>query len=231
MSEQLTEQQFHLLIKQAKVEFGEVFLAEVEDQQFIFRLLTRKEYKEILQISDDKDMAEELICQLSVIHPSNLNFAKGEAGLPSLLAPHIVNESGFGDMQKSHYYFDSYRMRMESFEMQAEAAIQAAFPQISEEDMQDWTVEKLMRTLAKAEWILKNVKGYPIEFRNQYDEELEEGEEEVPEEEPPTMKEIGNDIRQQGGDPMIELQEHIIRPRPYAEFPFIAGTNYWKRVF
>lgn len=227
--EQLTQEQFHLFIKKAKIEFGEVFLAEVEDDTYIFRLLTRKEYKEILQISDNKDMAEELICQMAVIYPQGLNFATGEAGLPSLLSPHIVNESGFGDMQKSHYYFDTYRSRMNAFEMQAEAAIQAAFPQFTEEEMQDWTVEKLMRTLAKAEWILKNVKGYPISFENMA-AESEDGEE-VEEETPPTMKEIGNEIRQQGGDPMIELQEQIIKPRPYAEFPFIAGTNYWKRVF
>lgn len=226
----MTTSDINLIIKEAKIRFGEVYLVEAEDEVFIFRLLTRKEYKEILQIADNKDMAEEMICQMAVVYPQGLNFGRGAAGLPSLIAPHIVNESGFGDMQKSHYYFDSYRSRMESFEMQAEAAIQAAFPQISEEDMQDWTVEKLMRTLAKAEWILKNVKGYPIEFQNQYDMMSEEGEE-LEEEVPPTMKEIGNEIRQQGGDPMVELQEHIIKPRPYAEFPFIAGTNYWKRVF
>lgn len=220
-----SEEQFQLFLKQAKVEFGEVFLVEVEDETFVFRTLTRREYKEILQISDDKDMAEELICQMAVVYPKELNFARGEAGLPSLLAPFIVNESGFGDMQKSHAYFDMYRARMGSFEMQAEAAIQAAFPHITEEDMQEWTVEKLMRTLAKAEWILSNVHGYPISFEQM----TQEGEAE--EQAPPTMKEIGNELRKQGLDPMIELQEQIIAPRPFAEFPFIAGTNYWKRVF
>lgn len=228
--ERLTEEQFSLFIKKAKVDFGEVYMIHAEDEVFVFRLLTRQEYKEVLQIADNKDMAEELICQVAILYPQGINFAQGDAGLPSLLAPYIVNESGFGDMQKSHYYFDTYRARMDSFEMQAEAAIQAAFPHITEEDMQEWTVEKLMRTLAKAEWILKNVKGYPISFENMM-EQKEGDEEEVEEEEPPTMKEIGNEIRQNGGDPMIELQEHIIKPRPYAEFPFIAGTNYWKRVF
>lgn len=217
-------EQLNLIIKELKVKFGEVFMVEAEDEIFLFRLLTRQEYKEILMIADNKDIAEELICQLAVVYPQGLNFSQGSAGLPPLIAPQIVNESGFGDMQKSHIYFENYRSRMNMFEMQAEAAIQAAFPSITEEEMQEWTVEKLMRTLAKAEWILKNVKGYPIEFTNQ--EEESEGEEE-----PPTMKDIGNELRQNGKDPMVELYEHIHKPTPFAEFPFIAGTNYWKKVF
>jgi hypothetical protein len=218
-----------IIIKQLKVQFGEVHMAEVEDDIYIFRLLTRQEYKEVHMVSDNKDQAEEIICQLAVVYPQGLNFAKGDAGLPSLLAPWIVNESGFGDMAKTHYYFDSYRARMESFEMQAEAAIQAAFPHITEEEMQEWTVEKLMRTLAKAEWILKNVKGYALSFERIT---LEEGEgEEEQQEEPPTMKEIGLDMRRQGRDPMVELADIIIKPREFAEFPFIAGTEYWKKVF
>lgn len=225
----MEQQDLDLVIKQAKVQFGEVFLVEVEEDNYLFRTLTRSEYQEILQVSDDKDMAEELICQLAVIYPAGLNFATGDAGLPSLIAPSVVNESGFGEMNKSHMYFHMYRQRMDSFEMQAEAAIQAAFPNITEEEMQTWTVEKLMRTLAKAEWILKNVKGYPIEFQDMT--QKQEGEEQEPAPPPPTMKEIGDDIRKQGLDPMVELQEQIIKPRPYAEFPFIAGTNYWKRDF
>jgi hypothetical protein len=224
-----TQQELDLLIKEARVKYGEVFLVEVEDDIYLFRLLTRQEYKEILQIADDKDMAEELVCQVAVLYPKDINFAQEKAGIPALLAPHIVNESGFGTLQKSHYYFSKYKEEMNKFEMQAEATIQAAFPMITEEEMQTWTVNKFMRMLAKAEWVLNNIKGYDIAFKD-VTEEATEGETPEPAP-PPSMKEIGTELRKQGIDPMKEFAHIVAQPRPFAEFPYIAGTNYWKRVF
>jgi hypothetical protein len=222
------EEQLQFIIAELKSKFGEIHAVEVEEtgELYLFRLLTRKEYAEIMMIAgNDKNMKEELICQVAVVWPEGLNFAQGDAGLPSLIAPEIVNESGFGTLQKSHYYFNFYRSQMSLFDKQAEAAIQAAFPDITDEEMMDWTVDKLMQKLAKAEWILKNVKGYPVSFEEQ---SVEETTEEV---EPPTFKELGNQMREQGLDPMIEYAPYILRERPFAEFPFIAGTDYWRRHY
>jgi hypothetical protein len=221
---------FDLIVAEAKSKYGEVHMVEVEDDVFLFRCLTRKEYMDTLMVTQDPSVQEEIICQLAVIYPPNLNFAQMGAGFASLLAPEIINQSGFGNLRKSHYYFDTYKERMMgSFEMQAEAAIQAAFPNITEEEMQNWTVEKLMRMLAKAEWILREVKGYPIEFQDL--SQQTEGEAEEPKE-PPTFKELGRAMREKGLDPMIEYAPYIVKPtKPFAEFPFIAGIEYWKRVF
>lgn len=218
-----------LIIAQAKAKFGEVYAAEVEDDLYIFRLLTRREYKEILMVADTEDMIQEIACQIAVIYPQGLNFATGDAGLPGLLAPHIIHESGFGSQEKPQEYLSMYRDYMTTFDAQAEATIQAAFPHITEEEMEDWTVGRLMKSLAKAEWLLQNVHGYPISFKTA--DELEGEEEYVEEQEPPTFKELGNEMRRNGLDPMIEYAPYIVKPRQFAEFPLIGGTDYWKKVF
>lgn len=213
-------------IAQAKIAFGEVYSAEVEDDVYIFRILTRREYREILAVAQTESMVEEIVCQVAVLYPEGIDFANGAAGLPSLLAPHILQESGFGGADKSRMYLDKYRMEMTRFEAQAEVAIQAAFPHTTDEEMQDWTVNEFMRKLARAEWLLQNVHGYPVSFQEQ-----EAPEEEVEEQEPPTFKELGDEMRRNGLDPMIEYAPYIMKARPFAETPFIGGTDYWRRVF
>lgn len=222
--------EFNLLIADAKSRFGEIHRADIEDDVFLFRLLTRKEYKDILLISQDQEMTEELVCEVAVIYPEGVDFSNTTAGTPTMLAEFIVNESGFNGTDKSHFFFEKFRFMMNGFEAQGEAAIQAAFPHITDEMMEEWTVEKFFKTLAKAEWLLQNVHGYPISFTSVKPEEPEDGEE-VEEEEPPTFKELGDAARKEGIDPMLHYAPHIVKPRGYAEFPFIAGTEYWKKVF
>lgn len=219
--------ELQFLEAQLKETFGEVFRIGVEDDTYYARLLTRKEYKGILMLTNDKGFQDELVCQLAVVYPEGIKFSEFLAGLPQTLAPIIVNESGFGNLKKANIYFDAYQAEMDtSFERQAEAVIQAAFPQISDEEMEDWDVNKFMKMTAKAEWLLRNVKGYAFEFQR-----TDEVEDEIYEEpELPSAKELGNELRQEGRDPMIEFAPFIIKPRPYAEFPFIAGTEHWKRV-
>lgn len=217
-----------LFIADAKSKYGEVYAAEVEEDLYIFRLLTRREYKEILMIADTEDMVQEITCQVAVIYPSDMNFATGDAGLPGLLAPRIIEESGFSSQEKPQQYLEEYRYYMTTFEAQAEATIQAAFPHLTEEEIESWTVGRFMKTLAKAEWILQNIYNYPISFQTEQPDEEGEPEEE---QEPPTYKELGQRMREEGYDPMIEYAPYILRPRPFAESPFVGGTDFWKKVY
>lgn len=205
-----------------KERYGHVFQVEIEDMVFLFRPLTRREYARILAYTSDRMLQDELVCQTAVVYPEGIDFSACEAGIASTLAPYIINESGFGNLQRSHDYFTLYKEAMNSFDMQAEAVIQAAFPSITEEEMKDWTVDKLMRMLAKAEWILREVKGYKhVEFQ--------EIKEERKETEPMDFKKIGDELRKEGIDPMLALADQIVKPPTFTEFPFIAGVQYWRR--
>ena len=51
---------------------------------------------------------------------------------------------------------------MQQFEFQAECIIKEAFPTITFEEMEHWTVFEFMRHLARAEWVLINLRSIPI---------------------------------------------------------------------
>lgn len=87
-------------LDQWKAEYKDkVYMSEFEDRAFIWRPLTRFEYKSILKLQNaDALFREERICEAVMLWPENYNYddmAEGEAGIPSLLAEQIMDASGF----------------------------------------------------------------------------------------------------------------------------------------
>jgi hypothetical protein len=82
-----------------KKQYGDVFVATVKEQEFVFRALERFEYKEILGLPNtDPLMREEMICEYCVLYPQNYDFstmANQKAGYPAVLAELIMDHSGF----------------------------------------------------------------------------------------------------------------------------------------
>ena len=77
----------------------EVYLTEFEEDIFIWRPITRKEYKGVMKIQNaDSFYKEERICEAVVLYPTNYNFmvmTSGKAGIPTLLAELVMEKSGF----------------------------------------------------------------------------------------------------------------------------------------
>lgn len=77
----------------------EVYLTEFEDEIFLWRPITRKEYKQIMKIPNaDSFYKEERICETVVLYPQNYNFmamTAGKAGIPTLLGELVMEKSGF----------------------------------------------------------------------------------------------------------------------------------------
>lgn len=77
----------------------EVYLTEFENQVFLWRPITRKEYKDIMKIQNaDSFYKEERICEKCVLFPDKYNFTemiRGKAGIPTVLAELIIEKSGF----------------------------------------------------------------------------------------------------------------------------------------
>ena len=69
------------------------------DMIYIYRTLNRFEYKSIMaQQNTDPLMREEMICETCVLFPQDFSFAamsNMDAGVPSILAEHIMETSGF----------------------------------------------------------------------------------------------------------------------------------------
>jgi hypothetical protein len=213
------------LLKKYKDEYGNVFAADIKDQQFIFRELTRKEYKRIVEDTYGNNYEwEEAICSTVVLYPEEYDFyLRGRAGMTKTLAEEIVAISGFSHPDQQAEMLQYYRSDMINFDSQAETVIQLVFPNTTEEEMENWTQEKLMKRLARAEWVMKEIWQMPFEFSKRNESEEDEEQETAT----PTIAEIGAEIREQGGDPMLTLKDSIMRKHDhnYVPFPIIGGTK------
>lgn len=213
------------LLKQFKEQYDNVFSADIKDQQFIFRELTRKEYKSIVDDPYLDDYAlEETICKTAMLYPDNYDFStRGRAGIAKALAAEITVVSGFAHPEQQVQMLDYYRQDMASFDSQAETIIQLVFPNVTEKEMQNWTQEHLMKYLARAEWVMREIWQMPFEFARRDSNENDKTEEV----EPPSIEEIGTEIRAQGGDPMLVLKDQLIQKKDYnyVQFPLIGGTK------
>lgn len=77
----------------------EVYLTEFEEEVFLWRPISRKEYKQVMKVqSADSFYKEERICEAVILYPENYNFmvmTSGKAGIPTLLAELVMEKSGF----------------------------------------------------------------------------------------------------------------------------------------
>lgn len=89
-------------INEWKKEFkNRVYSIKLTDKDiFIWRPLTRKEFKELNQLEADALTKEESLCEICILWPENYGadeIENGIAGAPTILAEHIMQTSGFND--------------------------------------------------------------------------------------------------------------------------------------
>jgi hypothetical protein len=87
-------------VEEWKKMYKQVYLTEFEDGEIvIFRVLTRKEFKDIMSLENaDALYREERVCEKCVVWPSGYDFLSmsvGKAGAPSLISEQIMDKSGF----------------------------------------------------------------------------------------------------------------------------------------
>lgn len=80
---------------------GEIYVSKIGNDHFVWRPMTRYEYKQMISLPNtDPLQREEIVCETCVLWPENFNYeamAKEKAGVPSLLAHQIMEASGFVD--------------------------------------------------------------------------------------------------------------------------------------
>lgn len=212
--------------------YDEVYLTTINDVDYIWRTLTKKEHNEIAEFAVDDTDAFERICQTAVLYPETEFSTIGLAYLPERLAPQILNESGFGEYRKEQNLLSIFRNQITSnFEVQAEILINRAFPYITFEEMENWTKEKLIKYVAKAEWSLQYIDSKNIQLVTEEDRKAqkEADGEKVEEEEPQPafdIMEVANELRKRGQDPMFVLRHLYEKEKePYFVRPLIGGEH------
>lgn len=83
-----------------KKELGQIYMTEFDEGEvFIWRALTRKEFKEIMKVDGADSMyREERVCEKCMVWPEDYDFMAmtiGKAGVPTVLSEQIMEKSGF----------------------------------------------------------------------------------------------------------------------------------------
>ncbi len=147
-------------------EYSSVFIEEIDDDGvFIFHSLGRADYRALVE-DNNTSLAdkEEIICESCVLYPENFDFENCDnAGLPSRLAKSILEKSLLtnpNSLQDTlHYFRDKLQS---SINEQISCAIHEAFPEFEIEEIENWDIAKTCEYMAKAEFILHNLRGVPL---------------------------------------------------------------------
>ena len=136
------------------------------DNDFIFRSLTRKEYKYLLQSGLSQMDMEDSICNTACLYPEDYDFTVcGFAGLNEYVANIIKDISNFNDIRSILNEYYKYK-EMDNLEIQCMDLIKAFIPEYTYEEMEEWTWEKLMQVTVRAEKVAA-LKGFDWSLKDE----------------------------------------------------------------
>lgn len=194
---------------------------QLRDHEFVFRTLNPKEHQAVLDLTTDEDDYEDAVCQMTVLYPENYNFEHSPlAGVAPIVAPIIVSHSGFVTMDEVFDCYEEEKQKAARIEVHCMNLIKAALPEYTYEEMEEWTWQKLMKYVVRAEQVL-TIKGYEVKFkRPEFGAENEEA---------LTIenKAFVSKLLEEGVDPMFYFKDQVIPPKAdLVESPFIGGIHW-----
>lgn len=167
--EQYTDEQqqaFKMQIEAWKDEYyGAVYVTDVSEVEFIWRGLTKGEFKKAQEYyKDDYDRAE-YVCRQCVLYPEVDDWAlEMYAGIPEVLTENILRESGFTLTPKElDAKMTEMDIEMGTFDNQISCVIKEAFSDVTLEEIENWQFEKILWYYARAKWTLENLRGVTLE--------------------------------------------------------------------
>lgn len=197
------------------------------NESFIFRSLTREEYKMIKARGYGRYEYSEAICTQACVYPEDYDFSHTYiAGLPDVAAKAIEEHSGFTDI---HMILKSYYEEKEvnTLETQCMDLIKAFIPEYSYEEMESWTWHQLMKTAARAEKVakLKAAANGVTDFNMSLNDKTEDMEKEFEAMNSDNPDFIQN-LYEHGVDPMIHFRDELVFKNELVEVPLILGKSY-----
>lgn len=156
----LTDSQLYELYK----EHWNLYSMEDKQGTFLFRELTRKEYREIIDIVPDELDREEYVCKICVIDPPNFDYENSKGALVTNLSKRILIESGFSSINtgKINSLTEKYMEEMNSFQHQISCIISEAFPNLDLEEIESFNLEKTLWYYSRAKYKLEALRGIPL---------------------------------------------------------------------
>lgn len=161
------------LLLEWRTRYGYIYVAELEDNLFVYRLLAYDEYEHLRQQAQDPLELDEWVCRTCVLDPQILDWDDGiYAGYTTSLSRTILEQSlliGSDDPELQLEQMIAQR------EFELDRSLVGQFPLIINHCFPEYTLERLSRTpvpelidlYVKAKWVLKNIKHVDLQFQKE----------------------------------------------------------------
>ena len=192
------------------------------DNDFIFRSLTSKESKYLLQSGLSQMDMEDSICNTACLYPEDYDFTVcGFAGLNEYVANIIKDISDFSDIRSILNEYHKYK-EIDNLEIQCMDLIKAFIPEYTYEEMEEWTWEKLMQITVRAEKVAA-LRGFEWSLKDESEQYIEEMQNINSE-----NKEFLKELETNGIDPMFYFEDEIKHTfkKEVLDFPLIGGSHW-----
>lgn len=146
-----------------KEEYGDVYLVEILGTEYTFRLLARDEYAAVDELDCSDEDKEDIVVSACLldreITQEDLDISY--AGIVSTLCSAILIASGL-TVESAQEIGAFYYEEMMNPDNRIDAIILEAFPSITLEELETWTVKKTLKYFSRANWILSNIRGINV---------------------------------------------------------------------
>lgn len=149
--------------------FGAVYVMEVNEQEYIFRGMSRAEYKKAMDWYEDDYERAEYVCRTCVLYPTIEDYSDEiYAGIPEVLVNEVLKESGLTlGVKEMDYEIAIREQEMQRFDNQVSCVIKEAFPEIPIEEIENWQFQKVLWYYVRAKWMLETFHGISLEREEQ----------------------------------------------------------------
>lgn len=151
---------FNALLAEYSEKYDIVHHVKIHDENYIFRILGRKEFKRILSSQDLDEMdKEDEICKTCVLWPEDFDIDEINAGTPPILCKYILENSFLDDITSTLRLLEYYADEMEELENQMVCIISEAFPNYTLEEIESWNNLMFCKMFSRAEWKFNNLRN------------------------------------------------------------------------
>ena len=146
------------LIDKYSKQYKNIETFAIDNDIFITRPLTRKEFKEI---DNDQTMSniekKDTICRTCILYPPNFDLDNCVASLPDKIYEKIIEQSCIqqDDIAQLITFF---RQEMEYIDNQMTCIIAKAFPAYKIDELENLDMIEFCKLFSRAEWIINNMK-------------------------------------------------------------------------
>lgn len=159
-----TEADFDLMIKQLFAQYGNICFAEYNGEIYIYKLLNRKSYKNLISNPNLTQIEkEDEVCKECILWPRDFNPDDYDAGMPTYLFEQIMTNSFLTSIDDMISLIEVSREETEQLDSQMSCIISEAFPNYSMEEIEEWDMIKFCKMFTKAEWKLKSLRSLSFE--------------------------------------------------------------------